>query len=177
MQGGFLRRVHLFEIHEQAWLPDSLRGAVTLPSCPKSLKSMPRKVINGNSGKRLPVSGTSHVVDLCSGAGGPWLWMQERLASQKTPVDVWLTDKYPNATALRTIQKRTNRGFHRFPPEEARALVRQAEKLHFPLETTHTSARSWDQRVPRCAPANSTRNTRLRPGGAWRRRTRQDPSR
>jgi hypothetical protein len=77
--------------------------------------------------------------------------MQERLASQKTPVDVWLTDKYTNQTALRTI-RRTRSGlryylspveatripgdlqgfrtlftaFHHFPPEEARALIQQA---------------------------------------------------
>lgn len=152
MQGGFLRRVHLFEIHEQAWLPDSLRDAVT--DILQWILNLTKIYVAVEPRLRaaLKRSRASHVVDLCSGAGGPWLWMQERLASQKTPVDVWLTDKYPNETASRTIQKRTNRGlqyylspveatriprdlqgfrtlftaFHHFPPEEARALVRQA---------------------------------------------------
>lgn len=152
LQGGFLRRIHLFEIHEQAWLPDSLRDAVTdflqwtLNLTKTYAAAEPRLRA------ALKRSRASQVVDLCSGAGGPWLWMQERLAAQKTPVDVWLTDKYPNEVALRTIHKRTSRGlryyvspveatrvpsdlqgfrtlfsaFHHFPPEEARALVQQA---------------------------------------------------
>lgn len=152
VQGGFLRRLHLFEIHEQAWLPDSLRDAVTdilqwILNLTKTYAAVEPRLRAA-----LKRSRASRVVDLCSGAGGPWLWMQERLASQKTPVDVWLTDKHPNETALRTIQKRTRCGlrycrspveatripsdlqgfrtlftaFHHFPPKEARALVQQA---------------------------------------------------
>jgi hypothetical protein len=150
--GGFLRRVHLFEIHEQPWLPHSLRDAVTdflqwilnLTKVYASVEPRLRAALNR--------SRASEVVDLCSGAGGPWLWMLERLAVQKTPVNVWLTDKYPNEASLRTIQKRTRQrlryhlspveatripshlqgfrtlfnAFHHFPPEQARALVREA---------------------------------------------------
>lgn len=147
-----MRRVHLFEIHEQAWLPDSLRDAVTdmlqwILNLTKTYAAVEPRLRAA-----LKRSRTSHVVDLCSGAGGPWLWMRERLAGQKTPVDVWLTDKYPNEVALRRIQKRAIRGlryyvspveairipsnlqgfrtlfsaFHHFPPEEAKALVQQA---------------------------------------------------
>ena len=145
-------RVHLFEIHEQAWLPGSLRDAVTdllqwILNLTKSYAAFEPRLRAA-----LRCSRASQVVDLCSGAGGPWSWMQKRLAAQKTPVNVWLTDKYPNDASSRTIQKRTNRGlryyvspveatrvpsdlqgfrtlfsaFHHFPPEEARALVQQA---------------------------------------------------
>ena len=144
--------MHLFEIHEQAWLPDSLRDAVTdilqwILNLTKTYGAVEPRLRAA-----LKRARASQVVDLCSGAGGPWLWMQERLAAQKTPVDVWLTDKYPNEVSLRAIQKRTNRGlryylspveatripsdlegfrtlftaFHHFPPGEARALVQQA---------------------------------------------------
>jgi hypothetical protein len=152
VQGGFLRRVHLFEIHEQAWLPDSLRDAVTdilqwILNITKTYAAVEPRLRAA-----LRHSRASQVVDLCSGAGGPWLWMHERLAAQKTPVDVWLTDKYPNETSSRTIQKRASRGlryylspveanripcdlqgfrtlftsFHHFPPEQAKALVQDA---------------------------------------------------
>lgn len=152
VQGGFLRRVHLFEIHEQAWLPDSLRDAVTdilqwILNLTKAYAAVEPRLRAA-----LRRSRATEVVDLCSGAGGPWLWMRERLAAQRTLVDVWLTDKYPNEGSLRTIQKRTSRGlryylspveatripsdlqgfrtlftaFHHFPPEEARAVVQEA---------------------------------------------------
>jgi hypothetical protein len=133
-------------------LPDSLRDAVTdiLQSILNFTKTY--AVVEPRLRAALKHSKATQVVDLCSGAGGPWLWMQERLAAQKTVVDVWLTDKYPNEASLRTIQKRMTRGlryylspveatripsdlegfrtlftaFHHFPPEEARALVQQA---------------------------------------------------
>jgi hypothetical protein len=149
---GCLRRVHLFEIHEQAWLPDSLRDAVTDVLQWILNFTQTYAAVEPRLRAALKHSMASQIVDLCSGAGGPWLWMQERLAAQKTPVDVWLTDKYPNEASLRRIQKRTSRGlryyaspveatripsdlqgfrtlfnaFHHFPPEQARALVRQA---------------------------------------------------
>jgi hypothetical protein len=154
VQGGFLRRVHLFELHEQAWLPGSLRDAVT--DILQWILNLTKTYAAAEPRLRaaLKQSRASQVVDLCSGAGGPWLWMQERLAAQKTPVDVWLTDQYPNEALLRTLQKRTSRGrglryylspveatripsdlqgfrtlftaFHHFPPEKARTLVQQA---------------------------------------------------
>lgn len=147
-----MRRIHLFEIHDQPWLPHSLRDAVTdilqwILNLTKAYASVEPRLRAA-----LKRSRASQVVDLCSGAGGPWLWMQDRLAAQKTPVNVWLTDKYPNKSTLRTIQKRTRQrlqyhlspveatripsdlqgfrtlfnAFHHFPPEQARALVRQA---------------------------------------------------
>ena len=152
MQGGLLRRVHLFEIHEQAWLPDSLRDAVTdilqwILNLTKTYAAVEPRLRAA-----LRHSKASQVVDLCSGAGGPWLWMQERLAAQKMPVDVWLTDKYPNEASFQAVQRRTSHGlryyllpveatripndlqgfrtlftaFHHFPPEQARALVQDA---------------------------------------------------
>lgn len=133
-------------------MPDSLRDAVTeiLQWILNLTKTY--AVAEPRLRAALKHSKASQVVDLCSGAGGPWLWMQERLAAQKTAVDVWLTDKYPNKASLRTIQKRKSRGlryylspveatripsdlqgfrtlftaFHHFPPEEARALLQQA---------------------------------------------------
>lgn len=152
MQGGLLRRVHLFEIHEQAWLPDSLRDAVTdilqwILNLTKTYAAVEPRLRAA-----LRHSRASQVVDLCSGAGGPWLWMQERLAAQKMPVDVWLTDKYPNEASFQAVQRRTSHdlryyllpveatripndlqgfrtlftAFHHFPPQQARALVQDA---------------------------------------------------
>ena len=40
------------------------------------------------------------VLDLCSGAGGPWIWLRPILAERGLGVSVCLTDKYPNLDAL-----------------------------------------------------------------------------
>src|ERR1700723_4162629 len=52
-------------------------------------------------GKRLEECGTERVVDLCSGAGGPWPSLVRDFAMQGTrPPEVFLTDKYPSTRKL-----------------------------------------------------------------------------
>jgi hypothetical protein len=96
------------------------------------------------------------VVDLCSGAGGPWLhWLKKGLID----ASVTLTDKFPNAsicdhlagsgiagltyrkepvdatevpsdlTGLRTVFT----AFHHFSPERARAILADAVLKHQPI--------------------------------------------
>src|SRR5262245_43657290 len=91
-------RLHLLEIHDQAWCPASLRDALT--------DNLQLYIHLGNLyGRAVPLlqqalaqSGARRIVDLCSGAGGPW----RRLAAalDATGVDVLLTDKFPNLAAL-----------------------------------------------------------------------------
>jgi hypothetical protein len=147
-----LRRLHLIEIHDQAWLPTSLRDAVT--DSLEHIFSLTNLYAAALPRLRhaLDRADTNQVVDLCSGAGGPWLWMCRHFRGQNFSVDVWLTDKYPNYAALERIQELNANGlryftkpvdarniprelqrfrtmftsFHHFPPEEARAVLRQA---------------------------------------------------
>jgi hypothetical protein len=147
-----LRRLHLIEIHDQPWLPTSLRDALTdtlehifgvtnlyAAAVPRLRRALDR-------------ADTNQIVDLCSGAGGPWLWMCPHFAGQTFSLDVWLTDKYPNHAASERVQKLNGNGlryfvksvdarniprelqrfrtmftsFHHFPPEEARAVLQEA---------------------------------------------------
>jgi hypothetical protein len=92
------------------------------------------------------------VVDLCSGAGGPWRGLQAALAVQGRKVSVSLTDMYPNAGAAADLHpERQNdiryysrpvdatrvpqelagfrtlfSAFHHFSPSEARAVLADA---------------------------------------------------
>jgi len=50
--------------------------------------------------RALERSGEFQVVDLCSGSGGPWPNLLQRLETEGFPVNVCLTDKYPNAQAF-----------------------------------------------------------------------------
>jgi len=140
-------RLQLFEIHDQAWCPPSLRDAltdflqftITLGRSYAPIVPMLRDAITR--------TGATRVVDLCSGAGGPWrAWLRKpRGMAPGFDVPVVLTDKYPNrlaqsgslpfhtvpvdATAVpaqldgfRTLFT----SFHHFRPADARAILADA---------------------------------------------------
>jgi hypothetical protein len=142
-----MSRLHAFEIHDQPWCPPSLRDALTdflqftinLGGAYDAVVPMLRDAIAR--------AGATQVVDLCSGAGGPWRrWAHEpRGHAPGFATPVVLTDKYPNrlaqsgllpfhavavdATAVpsdlegfRTLFT----SFHHFRPAEARAILADA---------------------------------------------------
>lgn len=143
-----MRRWHLFEFEDQPWLPDVIRNLQTdfLRQMSTALRlyapvvPLIDKVLARNSSRRI--------VDLCSGAAGPW----EQLLAGGWEVTVTLTDRYPNRAALARAQARYAprltycpdpvdarqlpaqldgmrilfNGFHHFRPAEARALLQDA---------------------------------------------------
>jgi hypothetical protein len=152
-----MRRLHLVEFHEQPWFPPLFRDYVTDalqfgfnlfkvygPAAPRL-----QRVIDSTSSRSI--------VDLCSGGGGPWLNLSRKLQAQRltessSGLQIWLTDKYPNLSALRIVggvsenhinfypasvdATRVPRelaglrtmftSFHHFAPEEARAILQDA---------------------------------------------------
>ena len=140
-------RLHVFEIHDQAWCPPSLRDALT---------DFLQFTINlvGTYDAVVPTlrdaiarAGATRVVDLCSGAGGPWRsWLREpRGMAPGFAAPVVLTDKYPNRLAQSgalpfhsvpvdaTAVPADLRGFrtvftafHHFRPAQARAMLADA---------------------------------------------------
>ena len=144
-----MSRLQLFEIHDQSWCPRSLRDALTdflqftinLGRSYAAVVPMLKAAIAR--------SGATQVIDLCSGAGGPWrAWLREpRGMAPGFAVRVVLTDKYPNRAARRgggglsfdpgpvdaTAVPADLRGFrtiftafHHFRPAEARAILADA---------------------------------------------------
>jgi hypothetical protein len=158
-------RIQLIEIHDQPWFPSALRDQVTdALQLILHLGNFYQPIVD-RLRRALQNSGTHQILDLCSGAGGPWLWLYKAFdrSTAKAPgkaldgresrtVSVCLTDKYPNAPAFRQAQAATrskiqfraepvdvtavppNLGgfrtlfasFHHFPPEQARAILRDA---------------------------------------------------
>jgi hypothetical protein len=133
-------RLHLFEIHDQPWCPRSLRDALT--DFLQFTINLGRSYAAVGPLLRDAVArtGAARVVDLCSGAGGPW-----RALRHDIPVPVLLTDKYPNRAARAgslpfheepvdaTAVPAELRGFrtlftsfHHFRPPEARAILADA---------------------------------------------------
>lgn len=96
-----MKRLHLIEIHDQDWCPRTVRDGATdylqfVIATTKSYAAMVPILASA-----LQRTGTRQVLDLCSGAAGPWLWLQPVLAERAVSVSVCLTDKYPNLDAFR----------------------------------------------------------------------------
>ncbi|MGH7530702.1 MAG: class I SAM-dependent methyltransferase [Gemmatimonadales bacterium] len=135
-----MSRVHLVELHDLRVCPRSLRDALTdflafalrLGGTYDGVGPLLRAAVRR--------AGASRVVDLCSGAGGPW----PRLASE-VGVPVVLTDLYPNRAAqagpipfhpdpvdARAVPASLDgfrtlfTSFHHFRPAEARAILADA---------------------------------------------------
>jgi hypothetical protein len=87
--------MRLFEIHDQTWFPqfhrdkfvDQLQMIMEVTKTYQPIAKLP--------GKHLQECGAERVVDLCSGAGGPWpSLVSEFEISGEEPPEVLLTDKY-----------------------------------------------------------------------------------
>jgi hypothetical protein len=146
-----MRRVQLFEIHDQPWFPAFLRDLVTDDLQVLLNIGKPYADILPQLREGIERAGTDRVLDLCSGAGGPWPWLAGNLAQSGLPICVELSDKYPNAQARERMRNgsaklryreesvdassvpRGLRGFrtlftsfHHFRPEQARAILKDA---------------------------------------------------
>jgi len=146
-----MRRFHLIEIHEQPWFPSSLRDQAT------DALQFGFNLLNVYAPvapllqSALDSTRTVSVVDLCSGGGGPWLELSRTLQGDP-PLQIWLTDKYPNLSAVENVRavsanhirfypgavdaakvpgelpgfRTMFTSFHHFSPEEARAILQNA---------------------------------------------------
>jgi hypothetical protein len=154
-----MRRVHLFEVEEQPWCPRAVRDGLTdylafaidkgrpyAPAAPLLARTLGTLDPLGTS------AGPAAVVDLASGAGGPWRGLAPALAELGTPVRVCLTDLHPNVAAYERLGASTGgavtgtvtpvsadavpatlggfrtmfSAFHHFAPDDARRVLADA---------------------------------------------------
>jgi len=142
-----------FEFHDHKWFPKSLRDGVTDGlQLILSLGGIYRPIVRLLN-EAVEASGAERIVDLCSGGGGPWLWLYRLLLVRDgRRIEVCLTDKYPNIAAFENARQETGgqvtfyRGFldagspprelagfrtiftsfHHFTPDEAVAILQNA---------------------------------------------------
>ena len=105
-----MKRLHLVEIHDQGWFPCTMRDAETDYLQFVIAKTQPYGAIVPLLAAALERTGARHVLDLCSGAAGPWLWLQPALAERGVNVSVCLSDKYPNHGAASQVDHGPYRG-------------------------------------------------------------------
>src|SRR5262245_2452179 len=98
-----LPRLHLFEIEDQPWCPATVRDLATdyLEFVVRNLE-LHRSMVAPLS-QTLRTTKTNHVIDLCSGGGGPIPMLQPALAAEGLDVRFTLTDRFPNVAAFERI--------------------------------------------------------------------------
>ena len=112
-QKGAYSTVRLFEIHEQVWFPQFLRDEFVdqlqmILDITHAYQPIAKLLT-----KRLQQCGANRVLDLCSGAGGPWPSLVRDFENSGTlPPEVLLTDKYPYTRKLDDRESASARGIH-----------------------------------------------------------------
>jgi hypothetical protein len=113
-----------------------------------------------------------HVIDLCSGSGGPLLRIQEILSAQKNfPISITLTDKYPNVNTFQKLCHSSKypidfvpvsvdatsvpirykgirtifSAFHHFKPNEAKQVLQDAVNRNAPIGIFEYTERTRDR--------------------------------
>lgn len=149
---GRLKRRHWIEISDEPWCPLAIRYAV-MDYCPFVLAaSKAYDAIAPILAEALRRNKTCHVLDLASGAAGPWVGLQPLLRSMGVDVSVCLTDHCPNVEAFERAHRLTQQAityhpqpvdaaqvpselsgfrtifmaFHHFRPNQARAVLAHA---------------------------------------------------
>lgn len=156
-----MRRLHLFELGDQPWLPRALRDDLTALLA-HQLGDVYRPLVP-RLAWWLGRCGCTRVVDLASGAGGPWPVLQAALAAEGRGVDVLLTDLHlprdvPTGGALRYHPEGVDAravpdepggcrtlftGLHHLRPEEARTFLQRAADARVPLAVAEFTERRW----------------------------------
>lgn len=161
-----MRRLQLWELHDFEWCPKVLRDGLT-DFLEKLIEILdPYGRITPYLLKALNDSGASEVVDLCSGAGGPWVhWLRKGFIQ----ASVTLTDKFPNEEAQEHFARGEIRGlryfekpvdatavppelvgfrtiftaFHHFPPQQASAIIQDAISKGQPIGIFEFTSRTF----------------------------------
>lgn len=147
-----MSRIQFIELHEQPWFPPTLRNEITdaLQCGSEILKAY--APISGLLQCALDAAGSRSIVDICSGSGGPWLDLSQKLRGDTAAYRIWLTDKFPNLASFENVKAASANGidfypssvdaikvpvelegfrtmfssFHHFPPAQARAILQSA---------------------------------------------------
>jgi hypothetical protein len=127
-----MRRIQFIELHEQPWFPASLRDDVTdalqfgfnLLHAYEPIAPLLQNVIDSAENR---TRATQPIVDMCSGGGGPWLHLSQKLrcpnGGDSAGLQIWLTDKYPNLKAFQNLSASADCAAHiTYYPESVDAM-------------------------------------------------------
>ena len=161
-------RLHLFELEDQSWFPRTIRDAGTDFMRFFAEVVNPYRPVIPRLQRALTESGSTRILDLCSGGSGPVVDIRDQLSSNGCEVPVTLTDKFPNRNAFEYAQRGSNgevdfigtsidatnvpshlsgfrtlfSGLHHFRPEAARHILQDAVDQGSPIGVFEITQRS-----------------------------------
>ncbi|NUP04777.1 MAG: class I SAM-dependent methyltransferase [Polyangiaceae bacterium] len=108
-----MERVQWFELEDLPWVPRFIRdGGTDLLDLGFSVFGFYRPVAHALV-SLLDATGSSHIVDLCSGGGGGALAMRKELLSRGVSGLQWsLSDRYPNLAAIERVRALADPSVH-----------------------------------------------------------------
>jgi hypothetical protein len=125
-----MKRWHLIEISDEPWCPRGIRRAVTDFCRVVTQYSHAFDPIAPRLAAALQKTGARRVLDLGSGAAGPWLGLYPRLRELGLNIPICLSDYDPNLEALEQAQ-RVSQGAITFHPQPVDATKVPAELSGF----------------------------------------------
>jgi hypothetical protein len=155
-----MRRRQLVELEDLTWFPAWIRNYGTDYLRYVTSLVYPLAPIEAKLARVMRLTGTTEIVDLCSGGAGPLARLVRGLVRHDAMVEqVTMTDKYPNLDALAYVAGRSDgalsfsaepvdatavppslaglrtliNGFHHFPPELARSILQDAVDRRRPI--------------------------------------------
>jgi hypothetical protein len=102
-----VKRRHLVELEDLPWWPRAFRDAATDYLVAALRHGKTYVGLAPRLAAAVKRAGAAQIIDLCSGGGGPWPDLLPALRACGVDVPVYLTDKYPNAAALRQVAAST----------------------------------------------------------------------
>lgn len=151
--------MQLFELEDQAWFPSGIRDLATDYLRFVEVTFHLHRPVVPLFAHALRTTKSDHVIDLCSGGGGPIPVLQEALAADGLNVRFTLTDRFPNLLAFQAAESSSQgsitfvarpvdaravprdlkgfrtifNAFHHFRPTDAMAVLRDATDVGAPI--------------------------------------------
>ena len=100
-----MKRIHLFEFEDLSGFPQWIRNGLTayIETLHKLIKTPDQ--LAPLIQQSLEHSKSNSIYDFCSGAGGPMLESFEKLKESNQNLKLYLSDLYPNETAIHRVSK------------------------------------------------------------------------
>jgi len=153
-----MKRRQLFEFTDLAWWPGILRSLLTDYLQVLLKRNRPFAEKSSLIVDALNSTEETQIIDLCAGASGPWHHLVDKLRVDfGRQVPVILTDKYPDSSVARKSSETSDifyytqsvdatdvpadlrgvrtmfNGFHHFPPDQARLILRNSVNHRQPI--------------------------------------------
>jgi len=154
-----LKRIHWFEFHDLAWFPAAFRDALTEWLRVLWVRIDAYGAIAPILAEMLHESHEVRIVDLCSGASGPLLGIQQQFQAAGWDFRAVVTDKFPSVDSMSELQAKSGgmidarltsvdatavprdltglrtlfNSFHHFQPHEAEQILKDAYDARQPI--------------------------------------------